>query len=98
MEGPIDQYHEWFQLATSMWLYLAKLKATKRIKKAVELDEVSSPLHSFQYCDIGHLVMQKLHRTAHDAFETQDRHYFAYDVSVVVNLYECQAVMSGFIL
>lgn len=45
MEGPIDQYHDWFQLAISMWLNLAKLKAIKRIKKAVELDEVGCAIH-----------------------------------------------------
>eukprot|EP00795_Rhopilema_esculentum_P009203 gene9203-16877_t len=38
--GPIDSYHEWFRIAMTKWLDLAKLKAIKRIKKAVELDEV----------------------------------------------------------
>ena len=40
LEGPIDNFHKWFEVGVHNWLGLAKSKSIKRIKKAVELDEV----------------------------------------------------------
>ncbi|XP_048248797.1 BAI1-associated protein 3-like isoform X2 [Haliotis rufescens] len=37
----ISQYYEWFGFAVSKWLCIARHKALKRIRKAVELDKVA---------------------------------------------------------
>jgi len=63
LEGPIDNFHKWFEVGVHNWLGLAKSKSIKRIKKAVELDEVrvvegSRLMHSQSAVDVTWCLSQ----------------------------------------
>ena len=39
----ISGYYEWYRVPVQRWLNMSKYKAMRRIKKAVDLDKVTSP-------------------------------------------------------
>ena len=57
--GGIDCYSEWFRAGVVKWLDLARLKALSRIKRALELDEVSTLY--FNICALDSNIMEVIH-------------------------------------